>query len=72
MRRLVVLSMVVAAVFGLSVAGAATDSFEIIDVRAAGHPNDAPEDGTRWDAAASERGELSLRPASPVSASGRA
>jgi hypothetical protein len=43
------------------------DSFEIIDVRAAGHPNDPPENGTRWDGAASEWGELSLRPASPVS-----
>jgi len=43
------------------------DSFEIVDVRAAGHPNDPPENGTRWDGAASEWGELSLRPASPVS-----
>jgi hypothetical protein len=43
------------------------DSFEIIDIRPAGHPDDPPEDGARWNGAASEWGELSLRPASPVS-----
>ena len=45
---------------------ALSDSFEIIDIKPAVHPNDPPEDGAR-SAAAFERGELSLRPASPVS-----
>ena len=105
MRRPVVLSMVAAAVFGLSVGAGAQeayctlgqcvwghetrefngipipalldnlitgadplpDSFEIIDIRPAGHPDDPPEDGARWNGAAPEWGELSLRPASPVS-----
>ncbi|MCK4510147.1 T9SS type A sorting domain-containing protein [bacterium] len=43
------------------------DSFEIIDVKAAVRSDGPPEDGSRWDGAAFERGELSLRPASPVS-----
>ena len=43
------------------------DSFEIIDTKPAGHPDGLPEARAPWDGAAFERGELSLRPASPVS-----
>jgi len=53
--------------FLVNCTGALPDSFEIIDTRPAMHPDDPPEAGAPWDGAAFERGELSLRPASPVS-----